>query len=115
MNQSMHIRAIDWALAKGYCMSVTDVSCEVFCDDPDDDEWDVKHSTDRMDIIEAAEGTDIANVHIFERADDATRIVCFSVIDEGEPSESINDYTCSKNPLNKEFDSWFSEACNDYH
>ena len=110
----MHHRAIDWAIEKGYFLSVTDLSCDVFMDDPEDDEWDIKHSQDRQALIDAAEGTDIANVHIFERADDSARITVFSVIDEGIPGETINDYTISDDPLSVEFDQWFGSACDDY-
>ena len=110
----MHERAIDWALGKGYSMSVRDYSC---------DEYDCEFSQDRAEILEHAMGTDLPNVEIFspktdKDADEKRRLwnyVCtFSIIDEGEPSETINDYTCSSNPLAVEFDEWVGSACNDY-
>ena len=114
MKQSMHIRAIDWALSKGYLMSVTDLCCSVFNDDPDDDEWDVEFSDDRAEIIAATEATDVPNVYIFESKTVNSHICTFSVIDEGQPDETINDYTVSDDPRAQEFDQWFSDACSDY-
>jgi hypothetical protein len=116
----MHERAIDWALAKGYSMSVRDYSC---------DDYDCKFSTDRAEILDHAMGTDLPNVEIFAPTEHIKgcspdgiidrrtwKYVCtFSIIDEGVPEETINDYTVSSdNPLAQEFDAWFSGACNDY-
>jgi hypothetical protein len=114
----MHERAIDWALAKSCSMSVRDYSC---------DDYDCKFSTDRAEILDHAMGTDLPNVEIFAprqinfdtEAKPSRRkweYVCtFSIIDEGVPEETINDYTVSSdNPLAQEFDAWFSGACNDY-
>jgi hypothetical protein len=106
----MHIHAIDWALDKGYVMSVTDLCA-------DDGEWDVKYSADRAALIEACQATDIPNVHIFEHVPTSEgwgwrRITTFSVIDEGVPAETINDYTIGE--FAEEFDAWFGEICSQY-
>lgn len=86
-----HIRGIDWALAQGYNMSVTD-RCA------DEGEYDLVHSTDRAAIIEACQATDIPNVEIWRPlvVDGHTKheyLLTFSVIDEGIPDETVNDWT----------------------
>ena len=109
----MHIRAVDWALIKGFYISVNDYCCEP-------DEWDVQQSNDRDEILDAINGTEIPNVYIYEKLNQSNddrdpayrHITTFSVIDEGNPSETINDYTCG--PNSNEFDKWFSEACGEY-
>jgi hypothetical protein len=98
---SIHIHAIRWALAQGYVMSVTDLCA-------DDDEWDCEYSADEAEITACCSATDIPNAYIFEKVDCADgrgagdkdsegncyrHISTFSVIDEGVPEETINDYT----------------------
>ena len=109
----IHERAVEWALGLGYFISVTDISCDVFSEDPADDEWDIKHSTDKAEIMAAIEGTDLPNVYIFTEADDKTYQFAFSVIDEGVPLETINDYTMSNRPVSMAFDKWFSDVCDE--
>jgi hypothetical protein len=87
MTQSAHIKAIDWALAQGFNMSVTDLCC-------DEGEWDLEHSTDRAKLIDACQATDIPNVYIYKlEGMDQLYLLTFSVIDEGIPDETINDWT----------------------
>lgn len=99
---SMHERAIDWAIAQGYYLSVTDISCEP-------DEWDVWLSQDRKEVIDACEATELPNVSIYRKRPSGkyARIAVFSVIDEGTPEETINDYSAKQGG---EFDTWF-EGC----
>jgi hypothetical protein len=90
-----HEVAIDWALARGYNISVKD-RCQ-------DNEWDVVHSHDRQEILDACEATDVPNVYIFNPMWNPEPgimhgichkyLLTFSVIDEGIPAETINDYT----------------------
>jgi hypothetical protein len=108
MTTSIHIKAIDWALAKGYFLSVRDYS---------EDEYDIKLSQDRQAIIDACEATDLPNVHITEieyfehlvpkAIKNRRRIAVFSVIDEGIPDETINDYIAENGG---EFDTFMNEA-----
>jgi hypothetical protein len=122
MTESIHIRAVDWALDKGYVISVQDYCCEA-------DEWDCEYSRDRAKILEAIDGTELPNVYILEPfiehktriSGDKTKkiiqsnyrhITTFSVIDEGTPSETINDFSCG--PNSGEFDQWISDAWKDY-
>ena len=109
----MHHRAIDWAIDKGYVLSVQDYECN-----PDPrmtDEWDVQYTRNRADIIAACDATELPNVTIYQTFGPGhKRITTFSVIDEGIPSEAINDYTCSDDPLSIEFDEWFGSASDDY-
>lgn len=105
----IHIQAVDWALSKGYVMSVTDYCCSVFNDDPDDDEWDIQYSSDRAEILSAIDGTDLPNVYVFGIkfvGAERKHITTFSVIDEGIPEESINDYTIPREG-GSEFDDWY--------
>ena len=81
-----HIKAIDWALSQGYVMSVTDLQA-------DDGEWDLERSSDREAIIEACRATDIPNVYIFRTKPEPGYLLTFSVIDEGVPDETVNDWT----------------------
>jgi hypothetical protein len=96
-----HHKAIDWALAQGYDMSVTDLYA-------DDDEWDVEHSTKRQEIIEACEATDVPNVYIYRW--DGAYLLTFSVIDEGVPDETVNDWTVPRDDA----DPWRIEAAKDF-
>ena len=106
MNQKMHIKAIDWAISKGYFISVTDMCADV-------DEWDVKHSQDRKELIDACEATEIPNVWIHKYVEwvdhnkasrkGYKRVAIFSVIDDGIPDETICDYT----PAEGEFNDWW--------
>lgn len=109
----IHERAVEWAIERGYYLSVTDLCCSIFNDDPDDDEWDVKHSQDKAAIMDAIDATDIPNVHIFLSADDASRQIVFSVINEGVPDETINDYTLGSKPAAQAFDQWFNKTCDE--
>lgn len=93
----IHLKAIDWALAKGYRLSVTDYCIDL--EGPDD--FDLYLSSDRDAIIEAIEATEMPNVHI--NSHDGS-IAIFSVIDEGIPEETINDYS----PAQGEFNDWFN-------
>ncbi len=93
---NIHLKAIDWALGKGYCLSVCDVSSPI-------GEWDIEKSTDRAEIIEAIEATELPNVHIVDPKYNHALAV-FSVIDEGIPEETINDYA----PATGEFNDWFN-------
>lgn len=99
---SIHIRAIDWALGEGYFISVRDYS---------ETEFDIKRSQDRAAIIEAVEATELPNVYISVfipiRLPAWRRIAVFSVIDEGEPLETINDYIARSGGV---FDKWFNTA-----
>ena len=109
----MHHRAIDWAIDKGYVLSVQDYECN-----PDPrmtDEWDVQYTRSRADIIAACDGTELPNVTIYQSVGPGhKRITTFSVIDEGIPGDAINDYTVSDDPLSLEFDLWFGRAYDDY-
>lgn len=87
MTQSAHIKAIDWAITKGAYISVRDYS---------EDDYDLQMSNDRAAILAAIDATELPNVEIHMR--DGTSIeyrylLTFSVIDEGIPDETINDYT----------------------
>lgn len=100
---AIHIKAIDWAIAQGYTLSVTDVSA-------DRGEWDVWRSHDRKAVIEACEATELPNVYIEKLDPDRNkyiRVAVFSVIDEGIPEETINDYI---SPDGGEFDRWMESA-----
>lgn len=108
----MHTRAIDWALSKGWLISVTDLCC-------DDDEWDLEYSSDRDACHDAASATDIPNVHLFTA--EREHIMTFSVIDEGVPDETINDYTIARDDAPEwkkkacdEWDQWWNKAVDDY-
>ncbi len=107
MKKAIHIKAIDWALALDYFISVRDVS---------EDAFDIKWSQDRAAIIDAIEGTELPNVFITDKSDPEStqtdtgqtrnkyrRVAVFSVIDEGEPDETINDYI---DRPGGEFDQW---------
>ena len=87
MTTSIHIKAIDWALAQGYSISVSD-----YCED----EYDVLLCRDRVEILGAVEGTELPNVFIHKPSVKSpgkwVRVAVFSVIDEGIPDETINDY-----------------------
>jgi len=107
--QSIHITAIDWAIGQGYFIGVQDYSSEL-------DEWDVRFSRDKAAIIEAIEATELPNVVIFKKVISAVhageaykRLATFSVIDEGHPDETINDYQAK---MGGEFDTWFEEEFN---
>lgn len=93
----IHLKAIDWALAKGYRLSVTDYCIDL--EGPDD--FDLYRSSDRDAIIEAIEATELPNVHIIDPKYNHT-LAIFSVIDEGIPEETINDYS----PAQGEFNDW---------
>ncbi len=98
---SIHIRAIDWALARGYVLSVRDYS-----EDYSEETCDVWRSDNRKEIIEATEATEMPNVHILEPVGNKyRRIAIFSVIDEGIPEETINDYIAKPGG---EFDAWWN-------
>jgi hypothetical protein len=108
MTTSIHIKAIDWALAQGYFLSVRDYS---------EEEFDLKLSQDRAEIIDACEATEMPNVYITEieyfehlvpkAIKNRRRIAVFSVIDEGIPDETINDYIAKPGG---EFDTFFNQA-----
>jgi hypothetical protein len=99
MTTSIHIKAIDWALTKGYLLSVRDYS---------EDEYDIELSQDRQAIIDACEATELPNVEIIDAWPVGhKRIAVFSVIDEGIPDETINDYIAEPGG---EFDKFFNEA-----
>lgn len=111
--KTAHEIAIEWALSKGYCMSVCDYSSDV-------DEWDCEYSTDKAEIMECCRATELPNVSIFRGRD---YLLTFSVIDDGIPAESINDYTVPRDDAEqwridayKEFDrtvyNYFDEATN---
>jgi len=98
MTTAIHIQAIDWAIAQGYYLSVRDYS---------EDEFDLEDSQDRDAIIEACEATELPNVHIEKRGMYAKRrIAIFSVVDEGIPHETINDFIAKPGG---EFDTWWNE------
>ena len=96
MTTSAHIKAIDWALAQGYALSVRDCS---------EEDYDLTLSQDRAAVIEACTDTELPSVEIHMPSapvegdeNTVTRrrwayLLTFSVIDEGIPDETINDYT----------------------
>jgi hypothetical protein len=97
----MHERAIDWAIAQGYYLSVRDYY---------EEEFDVRHSQDRKEVIDACEATELPNVYIGRRQNRLDpndifydSVAVFSVIDEGIPDETICDYV----PATGEFNDWF--------
>lgn len=100
----IHIKAIDWALAQGYVICVGDYS---------ETDWDISFSSDRAAIIAAVEATELPNVTIYNkrRSGKHHRIAVFSVIDEGWPSQTINDYVAK--PFG-EFEHWFDAAMQSY-
>lgn len=90
----IHIKAIDWALANGCVLSVTDAYCDWPVSFDNKDDWDCWRSTDRDEIIDACRATDLPNVYVHRYASNGkyVRLAVFSVIDEGIPDETINDY-----------------------
>ena len=100
----IHVDAIDWALSQGYLLSVRDYS---------EDEYDVKLSADRAEILDIVQNIELPNVFIHQRMQNEEtgkpsyrRVAVFSVIDEGFPAETINDYVCK---AGSEFDNWWHE------
>lgn len=109
---AIHKKAVMWALCKNYVISVTDYSAEA-------DEWDIEDSRNYHEILAAIEATELPNVYIYDVTTmlDGTeaarkRIVAFSVIDEGQPDETINDYTAKPGGP---FDTWMEEEFNRLH
>ena len=91
---SAHERAIDWALGRKAKISVRDYAAD---DDEDGNpEYDVFLSSNRKEIIDGINGTDIPNVEIYlqpSKEDIYRYLLTFSVIDEGIPDETICDWT----------------------
>jgi len=89
-----HERALDWALGKDARISVRDYQGDEDADG--NPEYDCFLSTDRKEIIEAIEGTEMPNVEIYLQPDAKSPfayLLTFSVIDEGIPDETICDWT----------------------
>ena len=92
MSKAAHIAAIEWAIAKGYVLSVGDYS---------EDEYDLEYSANRAAILEAVQATDLPNVAIFRPNQTDTSaeahgwdyLLTFSVIDDGIPEETVADWT----------------------
>jgi hypothetical protein len=92
--RTAHEVAVDWALARGYNISVGDYN-EI--------ELDLEHSEDRDEIIKAILATDMPNAYIYDYRH--KYLFTFSVVAENSPGETISDYTIPATP-----DEWLCSA-----
>tara|TARA_R110000764_G_scaffold161450_1_gene248714 strand:- start:685 stop:972 length:288 start_codon:yes stop_codon:yes gene_type:complete len=86
--QTAHLHLIKYSLAKNLTISVWD-----------GEEWQVKNSTSYKDIKDAVDSVEESELRIKENGKE---IGWALIIDQGQPDETVSDYTCT--PFMKEWD-----------
>lgn len=86
--QTAHLHLIKYSLAKNLTISVWD-----------GEEWQVKNSTSYKDIKDAIDSVEESQLRIKENGKE---IGWALIIDQGQPDETVSDYTCT--PFMEEWD-----------